>query len=61
MVSFKNKWQAKLYSKLLWLIIYLTQHDLDKIKFSFQVKYPDETWTVIPIKIQKVNGEKEIK
>lgn len=51
--KFKYKWQAKVYSKWLWLKTILTTRDIIHHKYGLSIRYPDETWHVVQILITK--------
>lgn len=62
-MTFKKRWQAKLYSKWLWLKTTLTTRNIVLHKYGTMVLYPEKTWTVTQILItgnpKNKKGEKK--
>lgn len=59
-MRFKKKWQAKLYSKWLWLKTTLTTRNIVLHKYGTMVLYPEKTWTVTQILVtDKLNNKEE--
>lgn len=57
--KFKKKWQAKLYSKWLWLKTILTTRNILLHEYGFIILYPEKTWAVNQILMIK-NKDKKI-
>jgi len=54
-IKFKKRWQAILYSKLIWLKTELTTRNIILHKYSTLILYPEKTWTINRILVTNNN------